>query len=160
MDVVVDADILSTFAKINNVRLLPKLFRKSNMLICPSVPAEIQKGIQLRLLKFSYPAHFLRIKLGVREKEISMEIKDARNVGSGDAECLAVAKSRNCVLLTNDRKVQKIADSLSINHLNLAKLLRELWAHHVMTKAEVAQLADEIERKDRIIIKSKELILK
>jgi predicted nucleic acid-binding protein len=160
MDVVVDADILSTFAKINNVRLLPKLFRKSNMFICPSVSPEIQKGIQLRLLKFSYPAHFLRIKLGVREKQTCMEIKDARNVSSGDAESLAVAKSRNCVLLTNDRKVQKIADSLSVNHLNLALLLRELWAHHVMTKAEVARLADEIERKDRIIIKRKELIFK
>ena len=160
MDVVVDTDILSTLAKINKMRLLPKLFHKSNMLICPAVAAEIQKGIQLGLLEFFYPTHFLPIKLGMREKETSMEIADARNVSLGDAECLAVAKNRNCLLLTNDRKVQKVAESLSINHLSLPLLLRELWVHHVMTKAEVTQLADEIESKDRLVIKNKELIFK
>jgi predicted nucleic acid-binding protein len=160
MDVVVDTDILSTLAKIDKLKLLPKLFRRSDMLICPSVSAEIQRGIQLGLLKFSYPTRFLRIKLGMREKAASMEIKDTRNVSSGDAECLAVAKSRNCVLLTNDRKVQKIADSFSINHLSLVLLLRELWANHIMTRAEVEQLAHEIETKDRIVIKRRELIFR
>lgn len=73
---------------------------------------------------------------------------------------MAVARNRNCLLLTNDRKVGKAADSVSIDHLSLPLLLRELWRSHVMPKSRVAKLMDEIETKDNVIIKNREMIFK
>ncbi len=160
MDVVVDTDILSTFAKVNKLRLLSAVFPKSRILICPSVNSEIKKGAELGLLRYSHPPHFLAIKLGAREKATAREVREALNLGLGDAECLAVARNRNCLLLTNDRKTEKAADSLSIDHLSLPLLLRELWRSHVAPKSRVVKLMDEIERKDNVVIKNRELIFK
>ncbi len=160
MDVVVDTDILSTFAKVKKLALVPRLFPKSRILICPSVNLEIKKGVELGFLRYSHPGHFIAIKLGTRERATVREFREDRNLGPGDAECLAVARNRECLLLTNDRKAEKAADSLSIDHLNLPLLLRELWRSHVMSKSRLAKLMDEIERKDNVIIKNKELIFK
>lgn len=160
MDVVVDTDILSTFAKVNKLRLLPKLFSKSRVLICPSVNMEIKRGVELGLLRYSPPRHFVAINLGTSEKAMAREFREASNLGPGDAECLAVARNRNCLLLTNDRQAKKAADSLSIDHLSLALLLRELWRSHVMPKSRVAKLIDEVETKDNVIIKNRKIICK
>ncbi len=160
MDVVVDTDILSTFAKVDKLGLLPKLFSKSRILICPSVNLEIKKGVELGLLRYSHPPHFIAINLATSEKASARELREASNLGSGDAECLAVARNRDCLLLTNDRKAEKAADSLSIDHFSLPLLLRELWRSHVVPKSRVAKLMDEIETKDNVIIKNKEMIFK
>jgi predicted nucleic acid-binding protein len=160
MDVVVDTDILSTFAKVKKLGLLPRLFPKSRILICPSVNLEIKKGVELGLLRYSHRRNFIAIKLDTRERATAREFREDRNLGSGDAECLAVAQNRNCLLLTNDRKAEKAADSLSIDHLNLPLLLRELWRSHVMPKSRVVKLMDEIERKDNVIIKNRELVFR
>jgi predicted nucleic acid-binding protein len=160
MDIVVGTDILSTFAKVNKLGLLPKLFSKSRIFICPSVNLEIKKGVELGLLPYSHPSQFLAIRLGAREKAMARQFREALNLGSGDAECLTVARNRNCLLLTNDRKAKKAADSLSIDHLNLPLLLRELWRRHILPKSRVVELMDEIERKDNVIIKNRDMIFK
>lgn len=157
MDVVVDTDILSTLAKINRLELLSRIFPKSAILICPSVQREIKKGVELGLLRYSQPANFDRIKLSVAEKRLVKEFREERNLGFGDAECLAVARNRSCLLLTNDGRAERVADSLSIQRLNLPLLLRELWRSNLMSKRRVAILVKEIERKDRMVIKNKAL---
>jgi len=160
MEIVVDTDVFSTFAKVNKLRLLSKLFSKSRILICPSVNLEIEKGVELGLLRYSRPPHFVVTKLVARERAMAKEVKQASGLGAGDAECLAVARSRGCLLLTNDRQAEKAADSLSIVHVNLPLLLRELWRDGVISKSRVAKLMDEIERKDNVIIKNRELIFR
>ena len=64
------------------------------------------------------------------------------------------------MLLTNDRKAEKVADSLSIDHLSLSLLLRELRRRHVVARSGVLKLMDEIERKDNVVIKNRELVFK
>ena len=49
---------------------------------------------------------------------------------------------------------------LCINYLNLPLLLRELWRSHVMPRLRVMELIGEIERKDNVVIKNRELIFK
>jgi len=86
------------------------------------------------------------------------ELRGTWNVGSGQAECVAVARGRSCLLLTNDRKVEKIANALPIDHLSLPLLPRELWRSRVMPKGKVAQLLGETESKDKVVIRNGELI--
>ncbi|MGH7909268.1 MAG: PIN domain-containing protein [Thermodesulfobacteriota bacterium] len=159
MDVVIDTDVLSTFAKINRLELLERLFSQSKILLTPNVSKEIKKGIQLGIIR-SQRIKFSRIKLDLSEKKVVKEIRADRKLGLGDAECIAVAKYRNCLLITNDRQAEIKADSLSVSHINLPLVLRELWKNRIISKQHVVELIKEIEIKDRIVIKNKELILK
>lgn len=160
MDVVIDTDVLSTFAKINKLELLLRLFPKSTILLTPNVEREIKKGAKMGIVSYTRPRRFSRIKLDLSEKRLVREIRGRRRLGFGDAECIAVAKHRNCLLVTNDHEVETEADSLSVNHINLPLLLRELWRRKVVQKHQVVELINEIEKKDRIVIKNKGLILK
>lgn len=158
MHVVVDTDILSTFVKTGKAGLLHRLFPKSNILLCPAVHAQISRAVKLGIVD-SIPASFSRIELALSEKRLAQEIGERTALGAADIECLTIAKSRDCLLLSNDRQVVNEALSLGVDHLSLPLLLRELKSG-VLSKAGVVKLVDEIERKDRIVIKNKRLILK
>ncbi len=159
MDVVIDTDILSTFVKVGKTGLLHRLFPKSRILLCPAVHSEISRAVKLGIVD-SVPASVSRIELALSEKRLAREIGERTALGAADIECLAVAKSRECLMLTNDRQVANETLSIAVNQLGLPLLLRELWKSGVLSKAGVVKLVDEIERKDRIAIKNKGLIFR
>ncbi len=158
MDVVVDTDVLSTFIKINKVDLLRRVFPKSTVLVAPAVDKEIKNGVRLGILTYSQPAGFSAVKLSLPEKRLAREIREKTKLGFGEVQCIAVAKIRKCLLVTNDAEVEREADSLSIQRINLPLLLRELWKRNIMSKQQVAILIEEIQKKDRVVIKNKGLI--
>ncbi|MGI0087156.1 MAG: hypothetical protein ACREBI_04240 [Nitrosotalea sp.] len=155
--VVIDTDILSTFIKVDRVNLLERLFVKSKILLTPSVYGELKTGQKVGMIKLTFGARFSRIKLELAEKRTVREIRN-RKLSTADLECIAVAKCRRCILVTNDSDVEKEADYLDIEHLNLPGILRLFWRSDMMTKARVNELIDDIEEKDRIIIKNKSVI--
>lgn len=159
MDVVIDTDILSTFVKIGKTGLLHKLFPKSKVLLCPAVHSEIGRAVKLGILD-SVPASFSRIELTQSERSLAKEVAGRTALGAADMECLSVARNRDCLMLSNDRQVGNEALSLGVEHLTLPLLLRELWKSGALSKSEVTKLVDEIERKDRIVVKNKGLIFK
>lgn len=137
---------------------MQRIFPRSTILLTPTVSKEIARGINIGIL--GYPKiRFSRTKLDLSEKRLVRELRERKRLGLADAECIAVAKNRKCVLLTNDREVQREADSLSVNHMSLSLLLRELWRTKIITKHQVIELIKEIEEKDRIVMKNKGLIL-
>jgi predicted nucleic acid-binding protein len=87
-------------------------------------------------------------------------LREGKRLGFADAECIAVAKYRNCLLLTNDHVVETQANSISVACINLPLLLRELWKSKVMSRDQVVGLIGQIERNDRMVIMNKGLILK
>lgn len=139
---------------------MQRLFKKSNILIAPSVYKEIRRATQLGLLSYSPSPQFSKIKLNSVERKLTKEIHARRKLGQGDCECLIIAKQRRCLLLTNDHEAQREANSLLIDYINLPLILRELWKTDLMTREQVVELVKEIETKDSIIIKSLDLILK
>lgn len=159
MDVVIDTDILSTFVKTGKTRLLHRLFPKSRILLCPSVLSETSKAVKLGILD-SIPSSFASVELTSSKRSLAKGIAARTALGAADIECLSVARSRNCLMLSNDRHVGNETLSLGVEHLSLPLLLRELWKTGTLSKPDVAKLVDEIERKDRIVIKNKGLILK
>jgi len=144
--------------KINKLDLLQKLFYKSTILLAPSVSKEIKQGIRLGIIPPG-PIRFSRIKLELSEKRLVRELRETRRLGLADAECIAIAKYRNCLLITNDHNVETEAKSHSVSHINLPLLLRELWKSNVLPKHQVAKHMKEIEEKDRVVIKNKGLII-
>ena len=157
MDVVIDTDILSTLIKVGKAGLLQKLFPKSKILLCPAVHSEISRAVKLGILD-SMPTGLSEVELTSSEKGLAVEIAGSAPLGAADVECLAVAKGRGCLLLSNDRQVGNKAISFGVDRMSLPLILRELWKAGVLPKTDVQMLSDEIEKKDRIVIKNKGLI--
>ena len=159
MDVVIDTDILSTFCKIGKLELLQRLFRKSTMIIAPSVYKEIPMAMKSGLLTYSRPARFSRVKLEPAERKLAREIHQRKRLGEGDCECIAIAMERKSLLLTNDQHAQKEASAHHIEYLDLPLVLRELWKTRIMKRERVLDLVAEIQDKDNIVIDNLGLIL-
>lgn len=153
MDAVIDADILSTFAKLKRVGLLKKLFHNSQLLMPPAVDREIKEAIRLGYdLDVKY---IKKVKLTKEERRVVREWRNSRRfIGLGELECVAIAYKRSLIILSNDRRIKKEARSLNLLYLNLPMLLRMLWKNKVVSKNDIIRLIDEIKSKDKIVIEN------
>ena len=157
MDVVVDTDILSTLLKVRRPALIRELFPKSTVFFCLAVVSEIHRAAELGMI--SETRHELSaMKLTRAEKVIAKEIGRRPALGRADCECLAVAQFRLSLLLSNDRAVRGEAFSRGVDVMSLPQLLRALWRTGTMKKEGVAELAEEIEKKDNVMFKDRRLI--
>jgi predicted nucleic acid-binding protein len=102
--VIIDTDVLSTFCKTDRLDLLARLFRKSIVLVAPSVNKEIRKAIGDGKFHYSAPPSFSIVTLRPSERKLTKEILGRKRLGIAECECLAIARHRKCLLLTNDRQ--------------------------------------------------------
>lgn len=161
--IIVDTNILSTFARVNKLSLLFELFKHDEIAISPNVLQEIN---DTKARNFSYAEKLINLINENKIKVISLKQEEEllaynlpTNFGSGEKDSIAVAKKRNCLFLTNERKLINYCQREEIDCLWLDKLLRVLWRDNILTKEQVRELIDEIEEKDSLIITSKDEIL-
>lgn len=74
-------------------------------------------------------------------------------------EGISVCKHRGYILVTNDTAAKKVCDRNRIEFIDLSMILKSLLATKILTGSELRKLIDEIERKDRVLIKDKDDIL-
>ncbi len=107
MDIIVDTDILSTFAKIKKYDLLLRLFRHSKLFIAPRVYQDI---ITAKELGYDFIEHLLLqmpqiCPLNQKEIEEANLLKQKeKTLGWGEIESIVLAKTRGFLLLSNDKK--------------------------------------------------------
>jgi predicted nucleic acid-binding protein len=159
VDVVIDTDILSTFCKIGKLELLARLFHKSTIIVCPAVHKEITRAESGGRLHYLPPPSFSRVTLTHAEQKMARGIWDKKRLGRGDCECIAVAQQRKCVLLTNDRRAQRAAGSLSISYMSLQLVLRELYVTGISSRIQIRELINQIETKDNVQFKDPNSLL-
>lgn len=156
----VDSDILSTFVKVSGIKCLKALFQEIN--ISQSIYEELA-----RAKRAGYP--YLDDIL--TEIEIALlsddEFKDFRNLlenekdlHEGECQLIALCKSRNGILITNDKAVKKYCKMNNIDFLDLEDILRALKLKKILAHEELRKLMEDIEKKDWTIIKAKEAILR
>ncbi|MFQ6071167.1 MAG: hypothetical protein ACE5KT_00490 [Methanosarcinales archaeon] len=98
--------------------------------------------------------------IGEKELEfLDQLIKERKSLGLGEAEGISICKHRGCVLVTNDNGAKKVCDQYNINFIDLSMILKSLWKNRIITKDEVITLINEIESKDKMVIKDKDEIL-
>ena len=159
MDVVIGTDILSTFCKIDKLELLARLFRKTTIIISPSVSKEIRRAIRDGKLEYKSPPNFATVKLTPSERMLAKEFLNQKRLGIGDCECLAIARYRKCLLLTNDKQVQRMAEYYTVDYINLFLILRELYVTGRSSKQQVYELVTQIERNDKVRIRGSDTLL-
>lgn len=157
-----DTNIFSTFAKINQLELLLRLFAHDEIAVVPAVYEELQEGVRRGYVLLQAAIAY------VQQGEIAIltpntqEIfdKDAlpRSFDAGERETIAVAQSRRYVILTNETHIKNWCKCSGISHWDLPQVLRAMWRTNLLTKEQVRSLVEQIEIKDRVVFKNQEAI--
>ena len=154
---VFDADILSTFAKINKVEILPKIFSSSVLLIPPAVMADLQASKSESVRKACESNLFQRATLDQNESEFAEKISKEKRLGKGEIECIAVCKFRSANIVTNDSRAISYAEKLNISVIDLETIL--YYLKEIISNDGLKQLINDIESEDKVVIVNKDHIL-
>ncbi len=123
MDAILDTDIASTFGKIERFDLLKALFPNSILFISDSVEHELEREEKWRKVADNIKKKTKTAAPTKAEERSSETLLSKRRIGKAEAECIAIAKSRNMLLLTNDRIAIKEARKAGVDVMDL----RAIW---------------------------------
>lgn len=158
--VILDCDIASCLAKVDRLDLLKKIFIDSKICITNSVYIELLRAKQAG---FSFPDKIFEsipvIALNQDERKMLRELSQKRWIHFGESEGVSIAKNRDAILLTNDSKVVRYCKEIGIDVLDLKDILLLLAIRRTVTYAEMKDLLQDIEGKDKIVIRDKASIL-
>jgi predicted nucleic acid-binding protein len=160
--VLADTNILSTFAKINELSLLRQLFAEEGIGVVPAVHEELHQGVSK-----GYVALQAAIEL-IQRRQVNLVMPTAEETlekstlppsfDAGERETVAVAKARGAKVLTNERLVKNWCQQAGIQYWDLPGILRALWRTNLLRKEQVRNLVTQIEAKDRIVFRDQEQI--
>ncbi len=168
MIVIIDADIISCLAKIKRFQLLQKLFQNAQFIIPRRVYEEI---IRAKREGYSFVDYILRLindkflDLPILTSDEISKIKDLEenmNLHFGEIEAIVLALRENAILLSNDSQVKKEIRrlTLGIEVFNLEDVISTLIdVGELTSENDIKQLIEEIENKDRVLIRNKTYLL-
>ncbi|MCK4466232.1 MAG: hypothetical protein KAU83_11025 [Bacteroidales bacterium] len=160
--VIVDNNILSTFAKIDEIDLFFDIFKNQDIGVTSAVYQEFKHGLELGhsfLEKILTLIEKKTIKLvPLTEKELLSKSKLPTSFDKGESESVIISKMRHYKLVTNEKIVKNYCQKHNINFIDLPGMLRFLWKKNLLSKNRVKELVVKIECQDNIIFKSKEKI--
>lgn len=158
MEFAFDADIISTFAKIEKLELLKKVFGRSNLIITPAVSSDLQRSKSALVRDASKSKVFQLTNLNKQEFDLAKNIHAQRKLGMGESETIALCKEINATFVTNDNKAISFAEKLNVNVVDLETILYSL--KELIDKNQLKQIINDIESKDKVVVVNKEEILK
>lgn len=149
---VIDADILSIFAKSDNLTLLRELFG-NNAVMTPAIFQEITAPIDYG---YEYPYTIIQTIRTVQMNEDAMvfyhEISQNKKLGRGECEAIAYCLNTSSTFITNDRKARQVASEYGITVTSLPALLKVMIKKNIRTREEVKKILDKMKTSDNYTI--------
>ena len=162
--IVVDTNIISTFARVSALEHVKTLLEVECLFINPAAFGELHRAREAgcdfieNILELIRERTFLDI-VELTRAEILATQELPRSLGAGEAESIAVCLMRKGTkLLTNDKSARNFCREKSIPCLDLPAILRALWLRQVLAKQEVRNLLQQIEAEEGIVIKNSDRI--
>jgi predicted nucleic acid-binding protein len=121
--VLVDTTVLNNFSHVRRSDLLRRVYPRA--VVPPVVLAELEAGERLGIVPL---CDWTWLEIApLNEEESAQARRFPRQIGPGEAACLALATTRGVLLLTDDGSARDLAGSLGIEISVgvLAKLVRE-----------------------------------
>lgn len=147
--VVPDSSPLIVLGKLERAGLLPKLYGK--VIVTPGVWEEaIAQGKAMGardascLEKAAHENRFDRARLTERENGLAQTLRGEAGIALGEAEVLAVAKSRAALAILDDKGARAVAVGLGIAHTGTAGLLFEAFLRGFLIYHELVGLLGEL----------------
>ena len=86
-------------------------------------------------------------------------LENEKNLHEGECQLITLCRSRNGILLTNDKYVKNHCRENRIEFLDMEEILRALKLRKILPFEELKKLIEDIEKSDNTIIKAKDDIL-
>ena len=130
--IVVDTNILSTFACVNRLELLFQVAERDTLYLPPAVFNELNEGLsrgktylQPLLDKIQTDTTFKLVALTANEGRFMSTLPDQLHTGEREAIALCALRDES-VLLTNDKRAYRYCKANLIVSLDLKNILRRL----------------------------------
>lgn len=160
--VLVDTNILSTFAKIKRLELLFEIMNREKVHISTYVLHELDMaenvGYAFVQIIFDYIDKERISIISMSDEEVEVYLGLPESFGKGERESVAISRSRDFIFVTNETKVKNYCEKNCIDIVDLPTLLRRAWKTDVKKKETVKKIVEEIENKDNIIFKHRTMI--
>jgi predicted nucleic acid-binding protein len=138
--ILLDNTVLSNFAHVNRSDLVMDLWSSSATTL--EAWQEFQNGITVGKLPKNAWKGLSRIELAANERELSNDL--ANVLGLGECTCIAVAKHRNGVFVTDDRRARQVALELGVRVTGTLGILVVAVERKKITLKEANQLLVEM----------------
>lgn len=139
---VIDATVLSNFAHLKNPELLNAAFEAS--VTVEAVMREIQAGVDSARLPSVDWSWLLIAQLTAPELVVAAVLKET--LGKGESECIALAQSREGIIVTDDRDARNVARKMNVSISGTLGALNNLVEQQALSISE----ADEALRLMRL----------
>ncbi|MCW3138523.1 MAG: hypothetical protein N2V76_08970 [Methanophagales archaeon] len=154
---VVDTCVLSSLAKIDRLDLLRKSFE--NIIAAPSVVNEIERVGEAKFVrKIKESLYFEEVgevkfifvvPLSQKELQYAHKLKTEYGLSITDSECIAIAKMRREILLSDDKYLGKIAIREGVEHVyDLLTFLEACIVKRIIQKAELIEIISLLKIRD------------
>lgn len=149
-----DTDILSTFAKINRLDLIKRLF--GTIYITPMIKEELLAPLEYG---YKFPLQILNDSTVIipTEGEWSLYSNFRTKLGKGEAEAISIARARKLSFVTNDKVAQEIAKENGVNIISIQAILKALLEKHFLSQVELFEVIKDMGFKDGLIIPEDEI---
>lgn len=145
--VVLDADFLSAFLKIDRLTLIRDFYRAEQLLIPPSVYREVSlTSLLQRLVGISW------LQVTTPDAELLEELfreSPTHDLGAGEREAMALAHQHSgSVLLMNDNRARRRAVELGLQVVNVPAFLLACKLSGFLDRHQTADLVRALQEKD------------
>lgn len=149
-----DTDILSTFAKINRLDLIKRLF--GTIYITPMIKEELLAPLEYG---YKFPLQILNDSTAIMptEGELSLYSNFRTKLGKGEAEAISIARTRKLSFVTNDKVAQEIAKENGVNIISIQAILKASLEKHFLSQVELFEVIKDMGFKDGLIIPENEI---
>jgi len=148
--IVSDTDFLSSFAKIDELKLVFRVLKTKEIVITEAVYNEIKKSPVLDILLPYFSAKENKIII----KKISA--KDVpENLGTGERESISLAKDKKAKLLMDDRDAGEYAESKGVDVIDIPAFLFHCKEKNILSVSEIKSIINNLKDKDHYEFEAK-----
>ncbi len=150
--IIFDTDILSMFAKVDEIGTLSRLFDEE-IAVTPKIRDEISAPLEYG---YSFPSKVLsRVKTVPLSKEALEKYERFQHsfaLGKGELESIAYCKKEGTAFATNDIKAREFAKREGVFVISLQAILKALWKKNIKSKEEVREILARIKEADNLAV--------
>jgi hypothetical protein len=149
MEIVADIEMLTNLGDDKLRDAANELFGNPVWLLSPMSLKKLKKSKKqdINAEKILGENHIATITYGKADREMIAKLsKKHLLISKNEIEGIVIAKNRNLAYATSDQNARDICIQLGVRHLTLPMMLKAFWAKKILTKKEVWEIIERIEK--------------
>jgi predicted nucleic acid-binding protein len=147
--IIADASAIIALAKMRKLELLRQVY--GDVLIAPTVKVEaLDQGRAISALGVEQVEEAVEqgwlkvVRLAKKEKKLVQRILRNSRLHEGEAESLAISKSRRLPVILDDKEARAYAEMLGVERIGTAGVLLEAFINRTMTLEQLEEAVEDL----------------